>query len=201
MAEDNEVRQENKFPSWLTFILVIAAILGALRIATAEYTQVKTLIQNSGPFGMFISVILFGILGATPIPSEPLTILLSTIYGPFLAMIVTSIGNLLSALVEFFIGHGLGNVTNFEEWKSKLPFGLSKFPVDSPIFLTGARMIPGYGSKFVSLVAGFYRVPIWRYIWTTFIATFWGAALTAYGGYHLIRLIAHFLGINIGVSQ
>jgi uncharacterized membrane protein YdjX (TVP38/TMEM64 family) len=200
MAEDNEIRRERKFPSWLTFILVIAAILGAIRIATTEFTQVKTIIQNSGPLGILVSVIIFGFLGATPIPSEPLTILLSTIYGPFWAMIATSIGNLLSALVEYTIGHGLGSVTNFEEWKRKLPFGLGKFPVDSPIFLIGARMIPGYGSKFVSLVAGFYRVQIWRYIWTTFLATFWGAALTAYGGYHLVRLIVHVLGLNIGRS-
>ena len=43
-----------------------------------------------------------------------------------------------------------------------MPFGLGKFPVDSPSFLIGARVIPGYGSKFVSLISGFYRVLLLR---------------------------------------
>ena len=65
------------------------------------------------------------------------------------------------------------------------------FPVDSPVLLVGARVIPGYGSKFVSLISGFYRVPLLCYIWTTFIATLLGAAITAYGGYKLVGWLTH----------
>ena len=68
---------------------------------------------------------------------------------------------------------------------------MGKFPVDSPVFLVGARVIPGYGSKFVSLISGLYRAPLLRYIWTTFIATLLGAAITAYGGYKLVDLLTH----------
>ena len=136
---------------------------------------------------------LFGLLGATPIPAEPFTILLSTIYGPFWAMVATAIGTLLSALVEYFISSRIGNTANFDVWRQKLPFGLGKFPVNSPAFLIGARVVPGYGSKFVSLVSGFYRVPLLRYTWTTFIATLLGAAVTSYGGYKLVDLLTHLV--------
>ena len=67
------------------------------------------------------------------------------------------------------------------------------FTVDSPVFRVGARVIPGYGSYFVSLISGFYRVPSRRYIWTTFIATLLGAAITAYGGYQLVDLLTHMV--------
>jgi uncharacterized membrane protein YdjX (TVP38/TMEM64 family) len=55
----------------------------------------------------------------------------------------------------------------------------------------GGRMIPGYGPKLVSVVAGMYKVPLFRYVWTTAIPTIIGAALFAYGGYGIINLITH----------
>ena len=177
--------------SALEIILLILAFYGAYTFASRELPEIKKLIVNSRPYAILVSTIIFGLLGATPIPSEPFTILLSTLYGPFWAMVSTSIGNLLSALVEYFISNRIGNAANFEAWRQKLPFGLGKFPVDSPVFLVGARVIPGYGSKFVSLISGFYRVPLLRYIWTTFIATLLGAVITAYGGYHLVGWLTH----------
>jgi uncharacterized membrane protein YdjX (TVP38/TMEM64 family) len=198
---DKEIMADNKEPvaynkriiSVLEIILGILAFYAAFRFAMREFPEIKQIIINSGPLGLVLSTLIFGLLGATPIPSEPLTILLSTIYGPFWAMIATSIGNVLSALVEYFISSRIGHAANFDAWRQKLPFGLSKFPVDSPVFLIGARVIPGYGSKFVSLVAGFYRVPIFRYIWTTFVATLGGAAVVAYGGYKIIDLLTHMV--------
>ena len=184
---------QKRIISALEIILLILAFYGAYTFASRELPEIKKLIVNSGPYAILVSTIIFGLLGATPIPSEPFTILLSTLYGPFWAMISTSIGNLLSALVEYFISNRIGNAANFEAWRQKLPFGLGKFPVDSPVFLVGARVIPGYGSKFVSLISGFYRVPLLRYIWTTFIATLLGAVITAYGGYHLVDLLTHLV--------
>lgn len=191
MAENKEPIAYKRIITGLEITLLILAFYGAYRFASREFPEIKQFIVDSGPYGILVSALVFGLLGATPVPSEPLTILLSTIYGPFWAMVSTSIGNLLSALVEYFISSHIGNVANFDAWRQKLPFGLSKFPVDSPVFLVGARVVPGYGSKFVSLVSGFYRVPLLRYIWTTFIATLVGAAITAYGGYKIVELLTH----------
>ncbi len=175
----------------LEIILIVLAFYGASRYLSRELATIKTFIVDSGPYGIIISILVFGLLGATPIPAEPFTILLSTIFGPFWSMIATAVGTLLSALVEYYISARIGHVANFETWKEKLPFGLGKAPVDSPAFLIGARVVPGYGSKFVSLVSGFYKVPIVRYTWTTFIATMLGAAITAYGGWKIVDMLSH----------
>ena len=183
----------NRLYTLLTLVVIILALIGAYAFVTNEMDWVRDFILHSGPLGFGLSILLFGVLGATPIPSEPLTIFLSTIYGPLLAMVATAIGNLLSALVEYLIGKNLGKLTNFKEWKQKLPFGLGSLPVDAPAFLLGARMLPGYGSKIVSLVAGFYHVPIGLYTWTTLVAITLGAALTAYAGYGVLTLLERLL--------
>ncbi|EKD99594.1 MAG: hypothetical protein ACD_22C00226G0006 [uncultured bacterium] len=44
-----------------------------------------------------------------------------------------------------------------------MPLGFSKMPVNSLGFLIFGRMIPGYGSKIISILAAFYKVPFGRY--------------------------------------
>ena len=124
----------------------------------------------------------------TPIPSEPLTVLLSTIFGPLSATLVAGSGNLLAAMVEYYLGAHIGAIADFQTRKAKLPLGLGRLPVDSALFLLGARMMPGYGPKLVSVLGGVYRVPILRYVWTAAIPTFVGAAVFAYGGAGLFSL-------------
>ena len=167
---------------------VLLVVLVLILIVSRDMEQIRDFIGSSGWVGLLVAVLLYGLLGASPIPSEPLTILLSTIYGPFTATLVAGIGNMLAALLEYFIGERLSNVTSFVHRKEKLPFGLGRFPVDSPMFLIAARMLPGYGPKFVSLIAGMYRVPMYRYLWTSAVPTFLGAAIFAYGGFGLINL-------------
>jgi len=43
-------------------------------------------------------------------------------------------------------------------------------------------MVPGVGPKVVSFTAGIYRVPILRYLWTSALSVYLGAALFAFGG-------------------
>jgi uncharacterized membrane protein YdjX (TVP38/TMEM64 family) len=169
-------------------LLIVLGVLVLALFVSRQMEQVRQFIRTSGWWGVLFSLALFGILGASPIPSEPLTLLMSTIYGPLAATLIAGTGNLLAALIEFFIGVKVGDAANFEERKSKLPFGLGKMPVDSPIFLIGARMLPGYGPKFISLIAGIYHVPLWRYIWTSAVSTLLGAAVFAYGGSQLVNL-------------
>ena len=157
-------------------------------ILSKDIGAVRSFIASSGWVGMLASVGLYGILGASPVPSEPLTLVLSASFGPFNAMLVAGFGNTLSAMIEYFIGTKIGDVADFEQRKEHLPFGLGRFPVSSPAFLIGARMLPGYGPKFVSVVAGMYKVKTWTYLWTSAVSTFLGAAIFAYGGFGLINL-------------
>jgi uncharacterized membrane protein YdjX (TVP38/TMEM64 family) len=170
----------------LVMILAVAGVL--IFVAYRDMKNIEVFIQKSGWVGMLVGIGIYGLMGASPIPSEPLTVFLSSVIGPFQATIITGLGNLLAATVEYMIGMHVGNAASFDQRKEKLPFGLGKMPVDSVPFLLLARMIPGYGAKFVSLICGIYRVPLLRYVWTTGITTIIGAAVFAYGGFGILQL-------------
>jgi uncharacterized membrane protein YdjX (TVP38/TMEM64 family) len=150
---------------------------------TQDMNKIKTFISQAGIWGIVISILIYALLGVTLIPSEPLTLLIGALFGPWLATLIAGTGNTLSAFVEYYLGTHLGSATNFAEKKDKLPFGLGKLKVDSPMFLIGARMIPGYGPKIVSMMAGMYRVPLLRYLWTTAVPIFIGSGIFAFGGF------------------
>jgi uncharacterized membrane protein YdjX (TVP38/TMEM64 family) len=163
-------------------------VLLALWVITQDMTHVRSVIQQSGYLGLALAVLVYGALGPTPIPSEPLTLFISATFGPLAAMLVAGLGNLLASLVEYVIGRNIGDATDAVKRKQSLPFGLSKAPLDSPLFLIGARMLPFYAPKLVSLISGAYRVPLRRYIWTSALFSFGTAAILAYGGYGLLNL-------------
>ena len=183
-----KVEARNKGHNLRNLIIVVLITFVLVVVISREMEGVRAFIARSGWIGMLVSLGLYTLLGASPIPSEPLTVLLSTIFGPLPATLLAGTGNLLAALLEYYIGERIGNVASFEQRREKLPFGIGRFPVDSAIFMIAARMLPGYGPKFVSLVCGMYRVPLWRYIWTAAIPTFLGAAIFAYGGFGLLHL-------------
>ena len=150
---------------------------------TTDLNKIKAFIEQAGAWGVVISILLYAVLGVTLIPSEPLTLFIGALFGPLLATLIAGVGNTLAAFVEYYLGTHIGSATNFIDKKNKLPFGLGKLKIESPLFLVGARMIPGYGAKIVSMLAGIYRVPLLRYLWTTAIPIFLGSAIFAFGGF------------------
>ena len=172
----------------VVLITVLVIILIVILILSRNMDGIREFLLRSGQIGLVISVGLYGLLGASPIPSEPLTVLLSALYGPFYITIVATLGNLLSALVEYYIGRKIGDVSDFQKRRQKLPFGLGKIPADSVAFLILARFLPGYGAKFISILSGICHVRLWRYTWTTVLSTLIGAAIVAYGGFGLLNL-------------
>ncbi len=184
-----EIVKPKKSKPWATLVLSVLLLAALVFLVSREMNAIRTFIAASGWWGLLVAVLLYGLLGLSPIPSEPLTVLLGTIFGPLNATLAAGFGNLLAALVEYYLGTHLGAVADFQARKQHLPLGLGRLPVDSPLFLLGARMMPGYGPKLVSLIGGVYRVPIWRYLWTAAIPTFIGAAIFAYGGTGLFQLI------------
>lgn len=181
---DKEKRSQSI--SILVFSLLLMVLIAVF--FTMDMAKIKDFISKAGAWGIVISILFYALLGMTLIPSEPFTLFIGALFGPLYATLIAGIGNTLSALVEYYLGTHLGNATNFLEKKDKLPLGLGKLKVESPLFLIGARMIPGYGPKVVSVLAGIYRVPILRYIWTTAIPVFLGSAIFAFGGFGIGKL-------------
>ena len=165
------------------FVLIVGILL-----VTKNMTVITNFIQQNGTLGLIVCVLVYGILGASLVPSEPLTVLISAIFGPWIAILVATFGNMLAAMIEYVIGMKIGDATSFEKQRTKLPFGLGKLPVESPVFLIVGRLTPGYGPKLISVISGVYRVPIKLYLWTTAVPTVLGAAVLAFGGAGLFQL-------------
>ena len=170
----------------ITFGIPIALIV----IFKEDIKQLEKIIPSMGALGPFISILLMGILSATPIPTDPIVILNGAIFGPWVGILVSWMGNNLASIIEYFLGKGLGHIIDFEKMKKKLPLGLSRFPADSVWFLFFGRFVPQFGGKIVSLAGGFYRVPLFRFVWTAFLSNLFGSILLAYGGYSLLQSLA-----------
>lgn len=170
----------------LTFGFPILLIV----IFSRDIKNIERLIPSTGVAGPLISILLMGILSATPIPTDPIVILNGAIFGPWMGVLISWMGNNLASIIEYFLGRGLGQITDFEKTKKKLPFGLSRFPADSVWFLFFGRFVPQFGGKIVSLTGGFYHVPLLRYLWTAVLSNLLGSLLLAYGGYSLLHTLA-----------
>lgn len=168
----------------LCLVLVIA-IWGSLQF---DLEEIKPIIRQNQSQALLISLVIYVLFGFTFIPSIPLTLFTAVLIGPMQAAVVAAMGNTIAAIFEYQIGKTVGDVVAFEEIKKKLPFGLNKLPVDSPLFLLGARSIPA-GSRAFSVVCGAYQVPMPTYLWTTSVMYFVTSAFLAYGGSKLINFL------------
>lgn len=174
-----------------TIWLVVGSliILIVLFYIARNLRDVDIIIRNAGVAGPIVAIVLFCIFALTPIPAEPLTLFCIFFFGPIIGSIITWIGGTSAALVEYNFGLHMRKITSIEKTIQKLPLGLNKMPVDSPYFLIFGRLIPGYGSKIISLVAGVHHVSLKRYLWTTALTNLIGSILLSFGGYHLLRFL------------
>jgi uncharacterized membrane protein YdjX (TVP38/TMEM64 family) len=184
--EQTNKKKKNSLRILVTTLFFMVAI-GL--IVAFDFEKIKLFISHAGVWGLVISIVVYGLLGFTVIPSEPLTLVIGAMFGPWVATIASLIGNTLSSIAEYYTGRAIGSATNFMEKKEKLPFGLGKLKVDSFKFLILARAIPGFGGKAVSITAGVYHVPLWRFLWTAFVTLIAGSAVFAFGGFGLEKLI------------
>ena len=172
------------------FLTIITLLLPIILIVVfaKDIRSIESLIPTTGVAGPLFSIMLMGILSATPIPTDPIVILNGAIFGPVIGIIVSWTGNNLASVIEYFIGRALGAISDFEKQKQKLPFGLGRFPANSPWFLICGRFIPSFGGKLVSLTSGVYRVNFVTYILTAAISNLFGSILFSYGGHLLLYL-------------
>ncbi|MBN1310107.1 MAG: TVP38/TMEM64 family protein [Anaerolineae bacterium] len=177
-----------KLQQWAPLVVGVGLSAYAAVYVATHTADLENLIIQVGFAGPLISITLQTVFGASPIPTEPLTMINGIVFGPLMGAFYSWIGYMLASVIEYFIGERISRASNFEDQREKLPLGLGRFPVDSPWFLILARIVPGYGPKMVGVVGGMYHVPMWRFIWTAAIPNAIGALAFACGGYGLERL-------------
>jgi uncharacterized membrane protein YdjX (TVP38/TMEM64 family) len=184
--ERNPVKLSKQAKIALVALFVVFVSIVIVKFDISELQQLITQNQKLTLTISFCAIVLTGL--TLVVPTAPITLLLSLLIGPLQAIIISILGNLLTALVHYQLGKHIGDVMNFEEKKASLPFKLGKLPMNSPLFLLVGRGLPG-GPKGLSFVCGAYGVPIFLYLWTTFVTELLGAVFIAYGGDELIRRI------------
>ena len=167
---------------------IIGLILGAavLYLVAKNIHDAEVIISRAGIAGPAVAIFLYALFAPTPVSTDPLTLVCGAMYGPFYGSAIAWIGNNVAALVEYFLGTRISKNTDFDKEKKKLPFGLGKLPINSVPVLTLGRMIPFYGSKIISIMAGMYGVPVKRYVWTSALVNLTGAIMLSYGGFRAL---------------
>lgn len=177
-----------KLRSWALILVTFGAALWMVVLIGRNRTPVEAFIRNLGPAGPVISLVLYAVLGLSPLPADPLTIINGAVYGPVVGALVAWAGTTISALIEYFIGARLGEAVDFEARRAQMPDWMARASPNSIWFLLGGRMLTGVGSKIVSFLSGAYRVPLRRFLWTTLASTLFGAVVYALSGYGLLNL-------------
>jgi uncharacterized membrane protein YdjX (TVP38/TMEM64 family) len=184
-----EKESNSKLQTWLVIIATLLVSVGFVLYVSRNEEAVKTFIRSTGVLGPLVSIILFAILGLSPIPSEIIVIIVGAVYGGLEGTAIAFVGNMIASIIEYYVGGHIARISDFEERRQHMPFGLGRFPANSPLFLIAARIVPGYGPKMVGIVGGMYKVPLWRYIWTGAITIAMGAAFFAFGGEGLMNTL------------
>lgn len=182
--------KNNKFftkNNLIRFSLMFLILLGAISFAlNFDLQTIKSYIRNNPYQALLISGIAYILFGLTFIPSFPLTVFNAIFIGPVQAAMIATLGNTIAAIIAYEFGKTMGDVVDFEKKKSKLPFGLGKLPIKSPVFMLAARSLPA-GSRAYSMICGAYAVPKPLYIWTTSLMFFVYSAFLAFGGLTLLH--------------
>jgi uncharacterized membrane protein YdjX (TVP38/TMEM64 family) len=175
-------------PHTIIRVVLIGLIISGAIFISLNYTMadIQDYIASNPRQTIMISLLIYVSFGLTFLPSIPLTLFIAVLIGPLQAAIVATVGNTIAALLEYQIGKTIGDVVDFENIKTKLPFGLGKLPIKSPYFLLAARSIPA-GTRGFSVVCGAYNVPLLSYTWTSFIMFFISSMVFAYGSLGLIN--------------
>src|SRR5512136_2683519 len=82
--------------NWLTALLVVVAIIFALTFRLAVLTA---FLEKYGTFGLVACLFAYVLLSVTPIPSEPVTLLVLAWQGPITAIVLATLGNTLAAMM------------------------------------------------------------------------------------------------------
>jgi len=181
------MHQKKNKKLWMTIGLFFSILL--IYFFARNLKDIEKLIQEFGIAAPLVTIVLYGLFALTPISTDPLTIISGALFGPLFGILISWMGNNVAALVEYFFGTRVARITNFKKTKQNLPFGLGKLPVDSAWFLIFGRLIPGYGGKLISIMAGVYHVPLTLYLWTTALTNLFGSLLLSLGGFQLIHLL------------
>jgi len=184
--------------SWGSFaarILLLLAALVAVGFGISRAVEAaggpEAIRARFGLLAPLVSALVHGPLAASPFPSELFALSHGALYGFWLGALVGWAGWVLGSAIEYAVlvrwstpvaGEAVGR--SLPAW---LPARLTRFSASHPVFLIGARQLPG-GYHLVNVVAPLAGVPFRRYLWCSCVSQIPTALLIAAAGVGLLRL-------------
>lgn len=129
--------------------------------------HVEHLLRAYYPWTYPLAVIVFALVAAAPFSvTDALAVMNGAIFGPLFGSIINAVGLVIAALVGYWINRHASRLLDLDSYLERLPKWIKRFPVGSPAFLIGVRIIPGFGGTVATATAASFRVPIWVHVWT-----------------------------------
>lgn len=162
--------------------LAFAFLLAYLAVHHREMLTVWLI--EAGPLGPLVSIALYVGLVSTPfVSSDILALLNGAIFGFWEGALINCIGVMLGAVSTYLIARRTGEFLDIQKDLERLPPWVKRLPVGSPLFLLALRLVPWVGGTIANNVAGFYKISIFRHLWTTAVVAIPVAVVSAYLGW------------------
>lgn len=189
-----EPGRERTRRSWGRFalrgLLLVAALL-AVGFGISRGVEAaggpEAIRDRFGLLAPLVSAVIHGPLAASPFPSELFALSHGALYGFWLGALAGWGGWVLGSAIEYAVLLRWRTPVAGEAMRKSLPRWLTRFPVEHPVFLIGARQLPG-GYHLVNVVAPLAGVPFRRYLWCSLISQIPTALFISAVGVGLLRL-------------
>jgi uncharacterized membrane protein YdjX (TVP38/TMEM64 family) len=177
-------------------VLLVASV--ALFVCAPSMDQFEAVLRDAGPLAplLFITAIAVGVV-VVPIPTSPLSILGTFVFGPVRGSLFTLVGATIGAVIAFYISRFLlrDAITRRLEHNALYETfrGKRGGPLAWAVFLT--RLMPQVSFDIISYAAGLTDLPLWLFVLATFTGMIPFVVLVAVFGAIIKPYVYAFVGV------
>ncbi len=182
---------------WMRYLLIalITALIIIIRFTPlGEQLDLQQLAQQRNTllemvaeqalFSALLFVVVYLITVALSIPGATvLSLIGGFLFGPFLGLLLINIGATTGALLVFLAARFLFGNSIQEKYPEKLERFNREISQNGTNYLLTLRLIPIFPFFLINLFAGFTRIPVLTFLWTTAVGIIPGSFVYAYLGY------------------
>lgn len=151
----------------LAAFALLAASFALAYVVIRYQPQVEHVLRAYYPWTYPLAVAVFALVAAAPFSvTDALAVMNGAIFGPLFGSIINAVGLVIAALIGYWVNRHASRLLDLDSYLERLPKWIKRFPVGSPAFLIGVRVIPGFGGTVATATAAAFRVPVWVHVWT-----------------------------------
>jgi uncharacterized membrane protein YdjX (TVP38/TMEM64 family) len=174
---------------------------GVGNVLSGNAGELRRELRDLGAGGALVLTGLMLVHAVVPFPSELVNAAAGFVYGFWVALPLVLAGWTLSALARYAIGRGAARpLVRRLAGDERLAQGEEVIERGGRTALLAARLIPIVPYSFVGYVAGAAHVPVWRFLWTTFVGSIPLCAAVVYLGHRLDSLSPTDPGVLVALG-